>query len=58
MLTMPPDLLVMLYGTALEFAEAADVIIANCGQVSAGPGDAGTVAGIATQSDKAARGRV
>ena len=52
MQALPPDLLVMIYGIALEFAEAADAIIANCGQAGAGPGDAGTVARDRDQSDE------
>ena len=52
MQALPPDMLVMIYGTALEFAEAADAIIANCGQAGAGPGDAGTVARDRDQSDE------
>ena len=52
MQALPPDLLVMIYGIALEFAEAADAIIANCGQAGAGPGDAGNVARDRVQSDE------
>ena len=52
LLALPPDLLVMLYGASLEFAEAADVIIANCGRAGSGPGVAGTVARDRDQSEE------